>query len=61
MKMLDPDYDETLFKDLSEDDPLRIEHRNLLKAKQALDSYLEKRATQKKKPSPQEEAMKSSL
>ena len=33
MKMLDPDYDETLFKDMSEDDPLRIEHRNLLKAK----------------------------
>jgi len=41
----DPDYDPTLFKDLSENDPLMIERRNLLKAKQALELYLEKRAT----------------
>ena len=55
------DYDDTLFKDLSENDPLMIERRNLLRAKKALDAYLEKRASNKGKPSPQEEAMKSSL
>ena len=54
-------YDETLFKDLSENDPLLVERKNLIQAKKELDSYLEKRASQKKKPSPQEEAMKASL
>jgi hypothetical protein len=46
------DYDDTLFKDLSENDPLMIERRNLLRAKKALDAYLEKRASNKGKPSP---------
>jgi len=45
-------YDETLFKDLSENDPLLVERKNLLQAKKELESYLEKRASQKKKPSP---------
>ena len=38
-------YDETLFKDLSENDPLLVERKNLLQAKKELDSYLEKRAS----------------
>ena len=54
-------YDETLFKDLSENDPLLVERKNLIKAKKELDGYLEKRASEKKKASPQEEAMKASL
>ena len=46
------DYDDTLFKDLSENDPLMIERRQLLRAKKNLDEYLEKRASSKGKPSP---------
>ena len=61
LKDLTDDYDDTLFKDLSQDDPLRVERRNLLRAKKDLDAYLEKRAGNKKKVTQQEEAMKASL
>lgn len=43
------------------DDPLYVERKNLMKAKKDLDAYLKKRADTKKKITPQEEAMKSSL
>ena len=61
LKGLTDDYDDTLFRDLAEDDPLRIERRNLIKAKKDLDAYLEKRAGNKKKPTQQEQSMKASL
>ena len=44
--------DETLFKDLDENDPLMIERKNLVKAKRDLDKYLKKRSDSKAKPSP---------
>lgn len=53
--------DDTLFRDLSQDDPLYVERKNLLKAKNDLENYLKKRADKKQKITPQEEAMKSSL
>lgn len=43
---------DTLFKDLSKNDPLYIERKNLLDAQKALDDYMKKRAEKKGKPSP---------
>lgn len=46
---------------MSENDPLLVERRNLIKVKKELNDYLLKRATDKKKPSPAEEAVKVNL
>lgn len=60
-QLLDEVDEDTLLKDLDENDPLVIEHKNLKKAKKDLDAYIAKRSAHKAKPSPQEEAMKASL
>ena len=57
----DPMLADTIFQNLSENDPLLVERNQLKKAQKALDEYLKKRADKKGKPSPQEEAMKASL
>ena len=59
--VLDEVIDDTLFRDLSENDPLLIERRGLVTAKKDLDNYLKKRHGSKAKITPQEEAMKASL
>ena len=53
--------DDTLFQDLAEDDPLLIERRALLKAKQDMDNYVARRTASKVKPNSQDANMKASL